>query len=206
MARQIRQVGRVLVVVLPLLALAVFLLLPPPPAQGAPFANPFWQNLSPSPECSCTDCPCDGPPEFVGDVSVRTGELVRDFALFSTPGLVDSNVFSVRHRSMNAGATQLGARMLPSWERTLNQISPTTIEIRHPSGVIDQYVFNGVAWVPQGCNITDTLTPVGGAMAPAAAPAALGGGPARWPEVLRRPGRSRTSTATPRTSAPKACR
>ena len=130
MARTIRQAGRAFILLLPLAALAVFLLLPPPGAEGAPFSNPYWVNLSPSPECTCADCPCDGPPEFVDDVSVRTGELVIDFALFSTPGLVEDNVFSVRHRSMNAGATQVGARMIDSWGATLNQVNQATGDIR----------------------------------------------------------------------------
>ena len=117
MAKQIRQVGRALLLILPLVVLAVIFVLPQRPSEAA-FHDPFWDNVSSSPECACANCGCEGAPEWFPEgaglsVNVRTREVVWDHALFHMPGLVADNVFSIRWRSTIDGESQMGHGMLP---------------------------------------------------------------------------------------------
>ena len=77
MAKRIRQLGRILVPALLLLALIIVIVPATRQAQGDPLlTSPYWVNQSPSPECSpCSSCGCEGPPEWMNYTSVRTGEL-----------------------------------------------------------------------------------------------------------------------------------
>ncbi len=143
-------------------------------ALASPYATPFWGTTSASPESalcqvstlsrvsegadygackSGSGCaaPCDGVV-----IDVRTGELMVDFTLFTTPGLVGDNMFSVRWRSMLSGASQFGRQALPSWETTaeyvvLNSSDPNAngghkLLVRRPSGRIDTFGWNGTGY------------------------------------------------------------
>ena len=170
MARYVRQSGRALFLVLPLAALIFFLAMPPEEVSGAPYASPFWTNTSPSPEClPCGGCGCPTAPEFIGGVSVRTTELVKDYDLATTPGKVEQNAFlGLRWRSMNVGTSQMGRGIIPRWETTaqatiLNPANPnapgaTQVDIRHATGTMDTFYSNGSGgFDPASCLVTDTL-------------------------------------------------
>jgi RHS repeat-associated protein len=90
-------------------------------------------------------------------VDVRTGELMWDHFLFRTPGLVADNIFAIRWRSMISGASQLGNRILPSWEITaqyvvIDQQNPNApnghkVLLRHATGRIDTFMWDGAVYV-----------------------------------------------------------
>jgi len=149
-------------------------------AQAAPYVNPFWTNGSSSQE-SAIDMVADraivcesGNAKAAGSrlsVDVRTGELFYDLFLFSTPGVVEDNVFALRWRSMISGSTQMGNGMIGSWETTANYVllnagapngpSGHRVDIRRPSGRVDAFLWNGTAYVAPA-DVFDTLTTVSG--------------------------------------------
>jgi hypothetical protein len=135
-------------------------------AEAAPYVNPFWANNSPSPESAI---------KMVSDlamspegVDVRTGEMMWDHFLFKTPGVLADNIFAIRWRSMISGSSQLGNQILPSWEMTaqyivINQQNPNApgghrVDIRHPTGRIDPFMWNGAAYVPPPETPEDEVT------------------------------------------------
>ena len=174
MARLARQYGRVMLYVLPLVLIAAFFALRPHGAEGGTaYSDPFWTPPSNS-ECSaCSGCGCPSAPEFTPEgVSARTGELVLDIPVFTFPGLEGPTVFSLRYRSMIDGSTQAGNRMVPSWEMSaeyvvINSGNPTAsggheVWIRRSTGVADIFAWDGSAYYPDSCLVTDTLTVNGG--------------------------------------------
>ena len=172
MSKYVKQYGRVFIYALPLIAVAALLLFLPSAAEGgSPYSDPFWTHTSSDPECGvCNGCGSPCAPEFSEEgVSVRTGELVLDLSLFTTPGMVSPNFFSLRYRSMNSGTSQLGNRIIPSWETTAKEIilnsgdpdarNGTKIEIRRSSGLMDAFFSDGAGgFYASGCLVTDTLT------------------------------------------------
>ena len=135
-------------------------------AHAAPYVNPWWTNLSTSPESSLPYIANLGmSPE---GVDVRTGELMWDHFLFRTPGMIRDNVFALRWRSMISGVTQMGRQMLPSFEITAQYVllipgSPNApnghrVDIRRPSGIVDGFMWNGAAYAATNTEVYDTLT------------------------------------------------
>ncbi len=168
MAKQIRQVGRALVYVVPLVALALFFLLPAPRSEASTYTDPFWTNSSPSPECLCADCPCERPSEWSPEgVSLRTGDFVFDHTILDMPGRGGPLVLGFRWRAMVDGASQLGNGILPSWEITVEYVELDAQNpwgnggnqalVRRPSGLVSVYDWTGSAYVAQDCQNYDAL-------------------------------------------------
>lgn len=170
MAYQVRRFGFLVLALVPLAILAITLSPRIDTAESATYTSPLWSNISPSMECGlCDDCVCPAPSEWSPEgVSMRTGDLVWDHFLFSTPGKVGEFNFSLRWRAMVDGQSQLGNSVLPSWETTaeyevLDALNPTgpsghQVNIRRPSGRIDIFTWDGSAYVSSSCAITDALT------------------------------------------------
>ena len=133
MARKVKQVGRVLIYVLPLVILGVLLMGRPRQLRtAATFSlNPFW-TTSAVQECGCNGCGCPAPSVFTYGVSTLTGEVVEDRFLFSFPVLGDDFVVSLRWRSMVSGNTQFGQGVIPSFLRLLKVVSASEAYVLNP--------------------------------------------------------------------------
>ncbi len=158
MAKVVRVAGRALWIVLPLLAVGIFLAFPPGTARAS-YTNPYWSSSSPSPECGCSGCGCARPPEWSPEgVSYRTGEARIGFFLFDTPGMVGRHDFALTWRSMTSGATQFGNGMLFNLERTLEiTLGETIVYDRWPSGRIVTWYLDAGTYVTSDCSVHDTL-------------------------------------------------
>ena len=156
MAKQIRQVGRAFLYILPLVVLGAFLLLPQQPARAS-YSSPFWTNTSASPECVCDKCACEAPAERLHGVSVRTLDFAWNHFLFRMPGRVDDVVFALQWQSRISGQTEFGNGMLPSFMWSIED-RDTEAWVRRPDGLIVVYEWDGNEWSTADCNVHDTLT------------------------------------------------
>jgi hypothetical protein len=80
MSKVVREVGRALWIVLPLLVVAVFLLLPPQGASGTTYSDSEYDNTSSAPWCACADCGCERPSGWVVDARLGNGVTVSTCA------------------------------------------------------------------------------------------------------------------------------
>ncbi len=164
MANLAREARRALGWPLPLLLLAVILGIAPPTAQGGTFSSPYWAVTSSSPECVSAEFPAEAPSEWSPEgVSVRTGEFLRDFFLFDTPGMNERNVFSLRYRSMISGVTQFGRQVIPSWWTMIDVYNgDANVDVYLPTGQIIPFVLaSGYYWTT-ACGFRSTVTKVSG--------------------------------------------
>jgi len=172
MAKQIRQVGRALLYILPLVVLAVIFVLPQQPSEAA-YSNPYWTNDSSSPECPCSNCGCGGAPEWYpeGDgfyVNVRTRELMWQLDLLRMPGLESDFALGLLYRTAVNGETDFGSRMLLRPVRTAQKV---ILDAEHPndpgghemvirdhSGLPWIYSWDGSVYSAESCKLHDELT------------------------------------------------
>jgi hypothetical protein len=159
MPKIVRQMGRALWFVLPLLALALFVLLPPKRAMGGTYTTPYWTNTGSVLECACDASCCEKPPVFSpeGD-SHLDGHLQQTFFLFDTPGRVSRHAFGLTWSARISGVTQMGRSVLPSWEHTLQtDATETPVYWRRPDGLAVTFTKSGSTWSTADCNVHWTL-------------------------------------------------
>jgi hypothetical protein len=127
-------------------------------AEAGNFLTHDWTNYSPLPRCICDDCGCERPSETYEGVSKRTGELSVVIPLSTTPGMLTTNALSLLWTSMNSGTSELGNRVIPSWENTMKAVSGTVAEWRRPDGLMVTFTKSGGVWSSTDCNVKSTLT------------------------------------------------
>ena len=148
--------------------LAVFVLPKPRVVSGGTFTTPVWVNNSPSPECICDDCGCERPSEWYQTVSVRTGEARLSFPICAVEEMNGWLPIGVLWRSMNAGVTEVGRGMIPSWgimvqKNILDAGNPNGAGgheaiVYRPDGLTIRYGWSGSAYSTSHCDVHDALT------------------------------------------------
>jgi RHS repeat-associated protein len=171
MARQIKRLGRWMLVLGPLVVLVMLLVPQPRPAQALTFSSPFWSNVSTNLECVCASaCDSCGGPSLWDEYGVSgiSGAYRHTFHLLDNPAKVGHFSIDVLWRSDISGHSQLGRGWILSFETTVQReildagnpwgANGNRAIVNGTDGLPRYHLWNGSAYAAQSCTDTDVLS------------------------------------------------